>query len=90
MFGLLWPNGALSDIQHNRIARNGAITVEVASIPRERGVYRYDVTTKAAVLAPELAPRSLEDAKLLLLAQGQNAPQWAKDLVTEAVLRIRP
>lgn len=89
MFGLLWPNGTLTDIQHNAVPREGAQVVEVVSVPRERGTLRYDSSTKKAVLAPELAPRSLEDAKLLVLAQGQAAPQWAKDMVAQAAAGVR-
>jgi hypothetical protein len=88
-FGLIWPDGSLTDIQPNPPeARPTARVVEVHSLPRERGPYRYDEAGKAAVAAPELRPRSLEDARTMLLARGGQAPQWAKDLVTKAANEI--
>jgi hypothetical protein len=80
MFGLLWPDGSLSDVQHNPINRPGAKTVEVLSVPKTRGPMRYDAATKAATAAPPGAARTLQDAMLLMLVRGNQAPQWARDL----------
>ncbi len=86
-FGLSWPDGSLTDIQSNPPeAPSGARVVEVHALPRERGPYRYDEAKKAAVA--ERRPRSMEDARTLLLARGEQAPQWAKDLVAEAADEI--